>query len=773
MSDLSRHPLFHGRSRSRANLLEVEVSWILPLDGAAARDLIARAESEGAHPALLAPLWPVGRANLAAHLCARGDDAVDALLDALAETNLQQLAHDLNGLHEKRGAEKFSPEKLGHPIVQLLYGYAESVAGVLAADADYERRVSALEDRLAESGSLVKLFLNVLFQYLRGEGVGIEAAEVVSAGMSGGDSAGGGEKTAGRRRFSLSALKGRVVRAPAVKAEPIRVVVDETDAGVGAEGIVDGEGESDGAEISLPEETIETTETDETTAVVTVTESDETATAAVTVAESDETTTAVTVAESDETTTAAVELSNETAEADETAAVTVAESDETYAVAVESSEETDEWHQHEEPREEEVEGIIVGRQTPPTRGEKVWVFFDRAPSLLFKSILRVGLQGIGRGAYAFGHGMRTLGVSASQQRKELQARAEAHQSSRAALRLERAAERARLAEEHRREIEEELRQQNEAEPTHQPIFVSGDEYTHDEQTEAVAEQEQTATPPAPSPSPSPLPSSQTTTPAPSSSPLPVSSAGAPVLVSFKRRRATEAAPYHPHQAETQPQPVHPARPAPMSAASGRGGGRRVRMSESTVYRRTPRIAVRGGGDPRARRHWRMAGFLAFLWHLFRETLHILDRPIIVPVSLVVLAVTFFLIWSGWQPDAPVAPADTGPAVSYESSPGGQEVQPEAGKRLPLTMPEVRYCLYQEERLQSLRERVNPYSEYEITRYNREVEDYNARCLDFLHPPGVVTAVRGEIGEWRGVLGEEAAEILRSWQLSAPDSEQNP
>ncbi|MDA8030370.1 MAG: hypothetical protein MPK62_04425, partial [Alphaproteobacteria bacterium] len=181
MSDLSRHPLFHGRSRSRANLLEVEVSWILPLDGAAARDLIARAESEGAHPALLAPLWPVGRANLAAHLCARGDDAVDALLDALAETNLQQLAHDLNGLHEKRGAEKFSPEKLGHPIVQLLYGYAESVAGVLAADADYERRVSALEDRLAESGSLVKLFLNVLFQYLRGEGVGIEAAEVVSA----------------------------------------------------------------------------------------------------------------------------------------------------------------------------------------------------------------------------------------------------------------------------------------------------------------------------------------------------------------------------------------------------------------------------------------------------------------------------------------------------------------------------------------------------------------------------------------------------------------
>ncbi|MGR4000695.1 MAG: hypothetical protein OD811_02730 [Alphaproteobacteria bacterium] len=252
--------------------------------------------------------------------------------------------------------------------------------------------------------------------------------------------------------------------------------------------------------------------------------------------------------------------------------------------------------------------------------------------------------------------------------------------------------------------------------------------------------------------------------APAPAPAPVS---APVIVPLKKRTLKSKSQTSPQQTQQQPHPIHPARPAPIPTPQAQTNYSSHIAHQATTRHATATATVSVSRQTK-RRHWRIAGLLASAWHILREVLHILDRPVIVPISLIVLAGTFFIIWSENQSatiDAtPIA--ESSPS-SLIAQPGGQEIQPPAAKQLPLTIPEVRYCLYQEERLHSLREQVNPYSEYEITRYNHEVEDYNSRCLDFRHSPGIVTAVRSEITTWRDTLSQEAAQILESWRQSAP------
>jgi hypothetical protein len=89
-----------------------------------------------------------------------------------------------------------------------------------------------------------------------------------------------------------------------------------------------------------------------------------------------------------------------------------------------------------------------------------------------------------------------------------------------------------------------------------------------------------------------------------------------------------------------------------------------------------------------------------------------------------------------------------------------EVAPAVGTQQHLTLANLRYCKFQEERIRLIKPAVKT---AEDTRaFNLLVVDYNSRCSDFLYRDGDVSIVQIELIKNRERFAAEAEQIISGW-----------
>lgn len=90
----------------------------------------------------------------------------------------------------------------------------------------------------------------------------------------------------------------------------------------------------------------------------------------------------------------------------------------------------------------------------------------------------------------------------------------------------------------------------------------------------------------------------------------------------------------------------------------------------------------------------------------------------------------------------------------------QEDMPPVGNGLSLTRNQVRYCIYQGERLDYIRPLTT--TNRQIDRFNNLIDDYNRRCSNFRYSSGVLGSVQGEVPSRSATLREDARRMVASW-----------
>ena len=88
--------------------------------------------------------------------------------------------------------------------------------------------------------------------------------------------------------------------------------------------------------------------------------------------------------------------------------------------------------------------------------------------------------------------------------------------------------------------------------------------------------------------------------------------------------------------------------------------------------------------------------------------------------------------------------------------------PAPGTGRLLNKREVRYCIFQGERLHILRTLVSSSSDREIDHFNAIIQDFNSRCSNFQYREGVLQTIEAEVPGNRSRLRLDAQRMLLSW-----------
>ena len=112
-------------------------------------------------------------------------------------------------------------------------------------------------------------------------------------------------------------------------------------------------------------------------------------------------------------------------------------------------------------------------------------------------------------------------------------------------------------------------------------------------------------------------------------------------------------------------------------------------------------------------------------------------------------------------DATISPIPplTEPAQQGSVASDGERVPP-VGKGQHFTLDNVRYCLFQEERLKIMKPDVQ--GPEAVRAFNLLVVDYNSRCSDFLYKDSDVEAVKAELRTNRTLLEADVKRIMSDW-----------
>jgi hypothetical protein len=102
-------------------------------------------------------------------------------------------------------------------------------------------------------------------------------------------------------------------------------------------------------------------------------------------------------------------------------------------------------------------------------------------------------------------------------------------------------------------------------------------------------------------------------------------------------------------------------------------------------------------------------------------------------------------------------------TAQASSSGLVEVKPPTGSGMRFDDGQIRYCLSQNVRLDSIKEEVNKYSQLEIDNFNELVSDYNARCGNFKYRRGDMSRIKQEVAKRNPMLMAEGKRIVHSWR----------
>lgn len=108
------------------------------------------------------------------------------------------------------------------------------------------------------------------------------------------------------------------------------------------------------------------------------------------------------------------------------------------------------------------------------------------------------------------------------------------------------------------------------------------------------------------------------------------------------------------------------------------------------------------------------------------------------------------------------------ASSIQTNPY-EERKPSVGSGQVLDRSEVRYCIFQGDRLDNIKAKLDHTSSHQIDSFNSLVNDFNSRCSYFRYQSGVVQEIRSEAIDQADVLRADAERILARWRVESPSS----
>ncbi len=831
MKSLAHHPFFTSpRARLEASeeeRLNLEVSWLLPLSVEQARRVLAAAEKRDYEAVQAAGLWSLGRANLAAYLCASGEDFLDVLVSDLSATDLSRLSKDLVSLYPEEKA-RFTPERLERPLMWLLQSYAESAEQLLHDLNDLPTRLTELQALRKEAKPLAQLFLDTMLAKFDSEteakvaesktakaketgvketGVketgakeaGGKGKEVKAIGAKGTETKGtevkavaekpksdekssahgrsGGTETVPSRQAEVSP-SGSAGSVSATKAESAprqgsgtqvaggatgsrlgatggnvgatgaKGATGATGGGTGAKGATGGSVGATGA----------TRATGGDTGAIGATGGDTGATGA-TGGNTGATAGGIRIVPASARKKTGLERFDElmsrkgdrvpigsyvkkgtTALVKSSGKVAHKSAEQVKSVVPEKKPQT-----AEQSEQNKLEGIVKGKKIAAET-------IAKKGATTFRDQVRKQRDSLAARA----------AETKEQREKERTLREKEQAERKAALELETLA---------RREAEEEAAQLAEKERKMNPraIRVPSAEELRQERRAALSETASAEAtmelPPADEKTPSEGKAAKKFAPARTPTSKAKRSFAPPTAPRrvAKGKAQTPAPPVEEATEIIKTQEKIPASPPPPALPP-------ARPVTPSVVKANPTLVRQAGRTRSASRGWQVAGLLAFV-STAPESLFKGGKLIPSAVPIVLLVVAILLLWDSRARRSAPPPVESAPVASevafaFATQPGGPEDQPQIGVGNLLSLNEVRYCLYQEQRLQLIREHVNPHSQYETTRYNHEVDDYNQRCLEFRHPQGAVRTVRQEIPEWQDTLAQQAETIIQGWRNSS-------
>jgi len=106
-----------------------------------------------------------------------------------------------------------------------------------------------------------------------------------------------------------------------------------------------------------------------------------------------------------------------------------------------------------------------------------------------------------------------------------------------------------------------------------------------------------------------------------------------------------------------------------------------------------------------------------------------------------IAIGVFVIWA-WASSGDKSTSSSGGSSNYSySSSNLTESLPSygAGSGHTLNASEIYYCLAEAVRIDANRGTINQYDNFSVDRFNRTIEDYNARCSDYRYKPSAMTS----------------------------------
>jgi hypothetical protein len=110
--------------------------------------------------------------------------------------------------------------------------------------------------------------------------------------------------------------------------------------------------------------------------------------------------------------------------------------------------------------------------------------------------------------------------------------------------------------------------------------------------------------------------------------------------------------------------------------------------------------------------------------------------------------------SGVESQSGTPSSNPAPAAEWNES------RPPVGENHALSRDQLRYCLAESARIESMETIVNEYNQADVDTFNRYVNDYNSRCGSFRYRPGALESVQREVDAARSRLGQEGRARLR-------------
>lgn len=123
--------------------------------------------------------------------------------------------------------------------------------------------------------------------------------------------------------------------------------------------------------------------------------------------------------------------------------------------------------------------------------------------------------------------------------------------------------------------------------------------------------------------------------------------------------------------------------------------------------------------------------------------------------------------SGSDPGAQVRPPiPITPKMPKPTTPRPMiEQMPPIGTDLVLSEAQIRYCMFEEIRIDATRAQIDTASEVQVERFNESVDDFNSRCSSFRYRAGELESVKAEAERERRRLEGDGRNRALSWRAT--------